>query len=89
MVHFEIYSGLCISKCIPLYSLYSTVASQVLQLPFFEASRSDTPSMLNMLKSHKDVRSLNISLDEATVIHSHLSLVHAVFNRVLGKIDLL
>ena len=54
-----------------------------------EARRSDTPSMLNMLKSHKDVRSLNISLDEAMVIHSHLSLVHAVFNRVLGKIDLL
>ena len=84
MVHFEIYSGLCISKCIPLYSLYSTVASQVLQLPapfwrfFFEASRSDTPSMSNMLKSHKDDGSLNISFDEAMVIHSHHSLVPTI-----------
>jgi hypothetical protein len=49
-----------------------------------EAQHSDTPSMSNMLKSRKDVRSLNISLDEAMVIHSHLSLVPTIFGSVQG-----
>ena len=60
------------------------MASQVLQLPFFEASRSDTPSMSNMLKSHKDDGSLNISFDEAMVIHSHPSLVPTIFGSGQG-----
>jgi hypothetical protein len=47
---------------------------------------SDTISMSNMLKNWKDVRALNLSLDEAMVIHSHLALVPTIFGSVQGEV---
>ena len=49
-----------------------------------ENRRSDTITMSSMLKNQKDVVALNLSLDEAMVIHSHHALVPTIFGRVQG-----
>jgi hypothetical protein len=49
-----------------------------------ENRRSDTITMTSMLKNRKDVGALNLSLDEAMVIHSHHALVPTFFGRVQG-----
>ena len=42
-------------------------------------SRQDNISMEAMVKAHKDVKSLDISLAEACVVHTHTNLIPAIF----------